>query len=142
MGVVSPDVGVVRPGVGVVRTDVEASGEEDVDRWDPISFSNGEDLKCPPSSVLLEDLKWPLSTVQDRKFPTSAEKKERRDEQEEQTPMVTPVIVNHDSIPHCHNPTEDGANHNQANYVLPDREINWKTRLSKDADAFFIILNQ
>lgn len=32
MGVVSPDVGVVSPGVGVVRTDVEASGEEDVDR--------------------------------------------------------------------------------------------------------------
>lgn len=32
MGVVSPDVGVVRPGVGVVRTDVEASGEEDVER--------------------------------------------------------------------------------------------------------------
>ena len=32
VGVVSPDVGVVRPGVGVVRTDVEASGEEQVDR--------------------------------------------------------------------------------------------------------------
>lgn len=32
MGVVSPDVGVVSPGVGVVRTDVEASGEEHVDR--------------------------------------------------------------------------------------------------------------
>lgn len=32
MGVVSPDVGVVRPGVGVVRTEVDARGEEDVDR--------------------------------------------------------------------------------------------------------------
>lgn len=32
MGVVSPEVGVVSPGVGVVRTDVEARGDEDVDR--------------------------------------------------------------------------------------------------------------
>jgi len=52
VGVVSPDVGVVRPGVGVVRTDVEASGEEeDVGRWELVSFSNGESLKCPPFSA-------------------------------------------------------------------------------------------
>lgn len=71
VGVVSPDVGVVSPGVGVVRTDVEASGEEDVDRWEPVSFSNGEDLKCPPFSVVVEDLKWPVSMVDDRKLPPS-----------------------------------------------------------------------
>lgn len=77
VGVVSPDVGVVRPGVGVVRTDVEANGEEDVDRWEPVSFSNGEDLKCPPFSVLMEDLKWPPSMVEDRKLPPSVKEKEK-----------------------------------------------------------------
>lgn len=72
VGVVSPDVGVVRPGVGVVRTDVEASGEEDVEKWEPASFSYGEDLKCPQFSVLVEDLKWPPSMADDRKLPPSA----------------------------------------------------------------------
>lgn len=71
---VSPEVGVVRPGVGVVRTDVEASGEEEEERWQPVSFSNGEDLKCPPFSVLVEDLKWPLSMVEDLKLPPSVTK--------------------------------------------------------------------
>lgn len=79
MGVVSPDVGVVRPGVGVVRTDVEASGEEDVQRWEPVSLSNGEDLKCPPFSVLVEDLKWPPSAAADRKLPASVEAKGKDD---------------------------------------------------------------
>lgn len=78
MGVVSPDVGVVRPGVGVVRTEVDASGEEAVDRWEPVSFSNGEDLKCPPFSALAEDLKWPPSMVEDRKLPPSVKEKEGR----------------------------------------------------------------
>lgn len=68
---VNPDVGVVRPGVGVVRTDVEASGEDDVQRWEPVSLSNGEDLKYPPFSALVEDLKWPPSMAVDRKLPPS-----------------------------------------------------------------------
>lgn len=55
----------------MVRTDVEASGEEQVDRREPVTFSNGEDLKCPSFSVLVEDLKWPPSMVEDRKLPPS-----------------------------------------------------------------------
>lgn len=85
VGVVSPDVGVVRPGAGVVRTDVEASGEEEVERCEPVSFSKGEDLKCPPLSVLVEDLKWPPSMVEARKLPPSVkEKGKRRKPKEEQ----------------------------------------------------------
>lgn len=72
---VNPDVGVVRPGVGVVRTDVEASGEDDVQRWEPVSLSNGEDLKYPPFSALVEDLKWPPSMAVDRKLPPSVKKR-------------------------------------------------------------------
>lgn len=75
VGVVNPDVGVVRPGVGVVRTDVEANGEDDVQRWEPVSLSNGEDLKYPPFSALVEDLKWPPSMAVDRKLPPSVKKK-------------------------------------------------------------------
>lgn len=71
VGVVRPDVGVVSPGVGVVRTEVEASGDEDVDRWAPASVSNGEDLKCPPFSALEEDLKWPASMAEGRNVPPS-----------------------------------------------------------------------
>lgn len=77
VGVVNPDVGVVRPGVGVVRTDVEANGEDDVQRWEPVSLSNGEDLKYPPFSALVEDLKWPPSMAVDRKLPPSVKKKKK-----------------------------------------------------------------
>lgn len=73
---VSPEVGVVKPGVGVVKTDVEASGEQDVERYE-LSFSNGEDLKCPLFSVLVEDLIWPLSMVEDLKLPPSVNEKEK-----------------------------------------------------------------
>lgn len=76
MGVVNPDVGVVRPGVGVVRTEVDASGEDDVQRWEPVSLSNGEDLKYPPFSALVEDLKWPPSMAADRKLPPSVKKED------------------------------------------------------------------
>lgn len=76
MGVVSPDVGVVSPGVGVVNTEVEANGEEDTDRWEPGSFSNGEDLKCPPLSVPQEDLKLaPASMAEHRKLTPSGREK-------------------------------------------------------------------
>lgn len=71
MGVVSPELGVVSPGVGVVSTEVEANGEEDTDRWEPGSVSNGEDLKCPPLSVPQEDLKWAPASIEERKLTPS-----------------------------------------------------------------------
>lgn len=105
MGVVSPDVGVVRPGAGVVRTDVEASGEEEVERCEPVSFSKGEDLKCPPLSVLVEDLKWPPSMVEDRKLPPSVKEKGKRRKPKEKYKITkaTPVTVKYCSASCCQN---------------------------------------
>lgn len=90
MGVVSPEVGVVSPGVGVVRTDVEANGEEDTERWEPGSFSNGEDLKCPPPpSAPQEDLKWaPASTAEHRKLTPSGEGEKQKRNQEKLTAVT------------------------------------------------------
>lgn len=94
VGVVNPDVGVVRPGVGVVRTDVEANGEDDVQRWEPVSLSNGEDLKYPPFSALVEDLKWPPSMAVDRKLPPSVKKKKKEhNNQKSRLTKETPVIT-------------------------------------------------
>lgn len=94
MGVVSPEVGVVSPGVGVVRTDVEASGEEDTERWEPGSFSNGEDLKCPPPSAPQEDLKWaPGSMAEHRKFTPSGREKSNKIRKNQQLLLQNPTLL-------------------------------------------------